>query len=179
MNSETKFYKLIKTFLGKDYHPPQIIAYNRQTWNSSTYLNQNKIVTYGLDDLIVDCYNVMDTFDLPMCRNAIIFLNNFQYYRENQNKLDVCKIYGTNPDLFDQFNSDTIQINFTNGSESEKNFVENLPDRGIFNKSDWKSHFKYGYLVAGISYQSGKYIGSCSKKRKTNRNIEIEKREKS
>lgn len=175
MNPNAKIYKLLETFLGNDFHPPQFICYSSTAWCKTVSLNQNRAYSHDrLDNLIVNCYNVMSLYDLSMCRTAILFLNNVEYYRDKKlNKLRVCRITGNNEMLFDQFHSDCINIDFTNGTEDEKEFVKNFP-------SEYKSCFEFDYAVCGILYQTGKHVKICSKqkyveKEKNNRKERLQK----
>lgn len=77
LNDQSNFYQLIKQFSGLRFHPPQIILYTRKDWKHTTQLNRNVVSSLGdynnLDALMIDAYNIIDGFDLPICRNALLF----------------------------------------------------------------------------------------------------------
>lgn len=162
MNKKSYIYKLLKKFLGGDFHPPQIILYKQNLWNKNSNLNKVAIKSHcftdyfftNLDSLITDAYNVISEFDIPFCRNAIVFLNKDKYYpvhdkfsEHTQNIFDRTNI---EYDVFDQFYRHHIKINIDDLTADE---ISNL--QFFYSKDNpYKNSL---YYVAGLSYQTGGY----------------------
>lgn len=177
LRRECKFYILMNRLLQKAFHPPQIIVYTRKSWRELNCLNQNRAHwTYdNLDNLMTDCYNILESFDIPMCRNAILFLNNNSYYKDNNNKSKVCERKEINEKYFDKFNSHSIKIKFQSEIEAEIEEEKKILDEWFTAGPTIRDYFKYPYSVVGIAYQSGKFVKLCSKKRYLSQVVEIRK----
>lgn len=163
LNKNSFFYKLIKTQLREIFHPPQIIVYSRELYEDIDCLNTNtRGNNENLDKLVVDAYNIFNQFDIPMCRNALVFLYfedydykhdpDFYKYPGTHIKYKILRDAGIIPEVFNQFYNDKIDVQFANKTTEEV---------AVFEKYYTKEQLEYytcaPYAVAGISYQSGPY----------------------
>lgn len=160
LNRFSNFYRFLKESLGKDFHPPQLILYSRKLWMIAETINKNLISNntgyYNLDSLMIDSYNIMDIFDITMCRNALVFLDGINYCTPSSVVGDYkrvkCFKKKINLELIDQFHGDSITINF-----QEITFEEDAFLNEHFGPRANDIGFGEDIYVAGISYQTGPY----------------------
>lgn len=161
LNTNSNFYQLIKKFSGLRFHPPQLILYARNYSEYTAKLNQNVIsltVDYNnLDSLMVDAYNIIDDFDLPICRNALLFLDGWNYSDPFSIIYDYKRLKchekknNINFKLIDQFRSDSIELNFKESTPAEQTFIEKY-----LGHVNWTG-FGDDIYVVGLNFQSGSY----------------------
>lgn len=163
LNKNSVFYKLIKTHLREMFHPPQIIVYSRQSYEDADELNTNRYRQHeNLDKLVIDSYNIFNQFDIPMCRNALVFLNFDNYdFKHNPNmykypdahlKYEILRDANIVPEVFNQFYNDKIDVQFANKTIEENNILKKY-----LTEKDVEDYSYAPYAVVGISYQSGPY----------------------
>lgn len=159
LNKKSYFHKLIKQFCGSDFHPPQFIIYQRP-WRMAELLNENRIFDHeNMDTLVADAWNIMDIFDIPMCRNALLFLNTSYYYPEYTRKrsdpyfYEHMKGYKIDITYMDLSYRYTVRINFADHTAEEKEVIEKY-----FAKHTMNVEFEHDWSILGINYQSGNYL---------------------
>lgn len=154
LNRFSKFYRLLKDFLEEDFHSPQLIVYSRKLWQVAEKINKNVIQNnrdyYNLDSLMVDAYNIMDIFDIPMTRNALVFLDGQNYCTPSSiiNEYKRVKCFNRKIDL----DYDAIKLNFQETTFEEHKFLNDH-----FGPRAKDIGFGDDIFVAGICYQSGPY----------------------
>lgn len=81
-----------------------------------------------MDHEILKTYNIISEFDIPFCRNAIVFVNRNIYcpiYESfNDDHRTAYNNSNMNYDLFDQFYRDHIKINYYVLDQNDKNIAE-------------------------------------------------------
>lgn len=107
---------------------------------------------------MIDAYNIMDVFDLPICRNALLFLDGWNYCSPssviNDYKRVKCyqKQIKVKTELIDQFRSDLIKLNFKEDTYEENSFLQ----QHLGHRANYVG-FGEQIFVAGLKYQTGSY----------------------
>lgn len=158
MNFESKFFKLLKEHLKTEFHPIQFVVYTRDSWSKCEKLNLNFLPqrerTQNMDKLFADAYNIMDMYDLPMCRNALMFLHSEYYYGE----LDWVKSHFFTRETCDRYDVKFNMFDQNYGEHIKEAFCENtLEEKTIVKKYYCELDKQYPICIAGIKYQSGVY----------------------
>lgn len=163
LNKNSIFYKLLKSHLKEMFHPPQIIVYSRRIFKDADDYNTNRYRQHeNLDKLVIDSYNIFNQFDIPMCRNALVFLNFDNYdFKHNPDmykyplahkKYEILRNANIVPEVFNQFYNDKIDVQFANRTIEEADILKK------YLRADYLELYSYApYAVVGISYQSGPY----------------------
>ena len=87
-----------------------------------------------------------------MCRNALVFLNEKNYYQKpkeafvKKNVCDSSKLH-----IFDSFHADAMNIDFCSHEEIEKQIKKNF-------FANYQEFFTFDWAVVGLSYQTGRYL---------------------
>lgn len=157
LNPESSFYKHMSEFCGDNFHPPQFFSYSDTSYWKNELMNTNfakikrkeKMVYNSFERLARDAYSIMDLFDLPICRNAIIFINGDEYHKEKNKWMnkEFCEEWESNfadLSLVDTFYADSIRINFDNNNDDDDDILDNQNDKEKKRKRN-ESLFDFGF----------------------------------